>query len=249
VDYLDFDRLDAVDGTAFRRREPYPWLNPRGLITDDGLRALRGSLPDLSLFEACFDKARKYGQRSHDRYILEWHPGLELPEPWQEFLAEVRGERYRSFLERVLGITAFRLRFHWHYTPRGCAVWPHCDAKRKLGSHIFYLNTSEDWDPRWGGETLILDDGGRFHSDSHPAFEDFVTVESAAAIDNHSLLFLRNGDSWHGVREITAPEGRLRRVFIVVFEKTGLVQDVLRTLAPLTRPRRPRTRGEPSVRG
>jgi hypothetical protein len=40
-------------------------------------------------------------------------------------------------------------------------VSPHCDSPKKLGSHIFYLNTKEDWDPSWGGETLILDDGGR----------------------------------------------------------------------------------------
>jgi hypothetical protein len=35
---------------------------------------------------------------------------------------------------------------------------------------------------------------------------------------NRSLFFGRNGNSWHGVRPITAPEGKLRQVFIVVFE-------------------------------
>jgi len=33
----------------------------------------------------------------------------------------------------------------------GCAVSPHCDAVRKLATHIFYFNTEADWDPGWGG--------------------------------------------------------------------------------------------------
>ena len=49
---------------------------------------------------------------------------------------------------------------------------PHCDAVWKLGSHIFYFN--EDWNPGWGGETLVLDDGGRFSRRSAPDFDDFV---------------------------------------------------------------------------
>jgi hypothetical protein len=37
-------------------------------------------------------------------------------------------------------------------------------------------------------------------------------------MDNHSFIFARRGNSWHGVREIDCPEDRLRKVFIVVVE-------------------------------
>ena len=40
----------------------------------------------------------------------------------------------------------------------GVEVSPHCDSKHKLGSHLFYFNDSSEWDPSWGGETLILED-------------------------------------------------------------------------------------------
>jgi hypothetical protein len=36
---------------------------------------------------------------------------------------------------------------------------------------------------------------------------------------NRSLLFARQGNSWHGVREIRCPEDRMRKVFIVVIDR------------------------------
>ena len=35
-------------------------------------------------------------------------------------------------------------------------------------------------------------------------------------LGNHSLLFQRQGNSWHGVREIRCPQGQYRKIFIVV---------------------------------
>lgn len=221
--YLDQAKLDAVDAEAFRRRDPYPWVNPAGLLSEEGYAELHRSLPDVSLFEEKFGKARKYGQMPHDRYVLEWEPDLPIPSSWKEFIDELRSPVYRGFLERVLGRSDFWLRFHWHYAPRGASVSPHCDSKHKLGSHLFYFNRTDEWDTGWGGETLVLDDAGRFNSDSSPSFEDFDSAESGTCVDNHSLIFLRRGNSWHGVREITCPEGLLRKVFIVVFEKPRLV--------------------------
>jgi len=57
----------------------------------------------------------------------------------------------------MFGRDSLSLTLHWHYAPRGCSVSPHCDAVRKLGSHLCYFNTEEDWDPSWGGQTLLLD--------------------------------------------------------------------------------------------
>ncbi|MDP6540837.1 MAG: 2OG-Fe(II) oxygenase, partial [Planctomycetota bacterium] len=107
------------------------------------------------------------------------------------------------------------------YTPRGASVSPHCDAARKLGSQVFYFNDEATWDPAWGGETCVLDDGGRYSHRSNPDFADFDALETVPATGNQSLLFARRGHSWHGVRELTCPEGELRRVFIMAVESTG----------------------------
>jgi hypothetical protein len=139
MSYIDWNRLDGVDANAFRGAAPYPWINPQGLLTPEGFDKLRTTLPDVSKFERLFGVKRSHGQQSHDRFALEWKPGLELPKPWDDFIAELRTPRYMAFLHRLYGNRPLLTFFHWHYTPRGCSVSPHCDARRKLGSHIFLL--------------------------------------------------------------------------------------------------------------
>jgi hypothetical protein len=231
VEYLDKTGLNGLDAQAFRSRRPYPWCNPAGLLHEPALRRLQEDLPPQSMFNAVFGKARKHGQRSHDRYALEYQPGLALAASWRAFIDELQGPVYRRFLARMTGSDAFELRFHWHYTPGGSSVSPHCDAPRKLGSHIFYLNSSADWDPAWGGETVILDDAGRFSPRSAPAFEDFASAAPSRTLGNYSLLFARNGNSWHGVRETRCPAAALRKVFIVVIERASLASRLRRLLA------------------
>ena len=230
MSYLDYDRLEALDGKAFRNQKPYPWINPEGALTDAAYLELRDNLPDVSLFDGYFGVSRAHGQQSHDRYVLEYRDGLDLPPPWQAFVDELRGPRYRDFLRRLFGVRSLYLNFHWHYTPNGASVSPHCDARHKLGSQIFYLNTEDDWNPAWGGETLILDDKGRFSRRSAPAFEDFDRVLPSQALGNRSLIFMQTGNSWHGVRPIQCPEGELRKVFIVVVNRAGPIARVKRFL-------------------
>jgi hypothetical protein len=217
MSYLDPDFFAQFDPRIFREAEPYPWMNPEGILTPAGYEALSRNMPDIGLFTPSFGVKRKYGQQSHERYVLEYVDGLELPAPWQDFVDELRGDTYRRFIGELLGSRHFRFRFHWHYTPRGCSVSPHCDARGKLGSHIFYLN-DESWDPAWGGETVILDDHGRFSAQSSPGWEEFDEAIPAKTGANRSLIFGRRGNSWHGVRELTCPEGAYRQVFIIVFE-------------------------------
>ncbi len=126
VKYLNSAALDA---RAFRLQQPYPWIAPAGLLSDEGFRSLEAGLPPLSRFTRVFGKQRKHGQKPHDRYALEWEPDLELHESWREFIDELRGQAYRDFRHRMLGV-AVRLRLHWHFTPRGCAVSPHCDGRQ-----------------------------------------------------------------------------------------------------------------------
>ncbi len=214
--YIDYDKLEAIDIDAFRSAKPYPHLNPAGLLTEEGFERLRRTLPPLEAMQPFFGVQRSHGQQPHDRYVLEYEDHLEIAPEWREFIEELRGSRYKAFLYEAFGTRFLQLNFHWHYTPNGCSVSPHCDAKHKLGSHIFYFNTTEDWDPTWGGETVVLDDDGRFRRDSAPRFEDFDRILHAEAMGNRSFLFARSGNSWHGVQEIRCPEGKYRKVFIVV---------------------------------
>ena len=93
----------------------------------------------------------------------------------------------------------------WYYAWQGCAVPPHCDARRKLATHLFYFNTPEDWDSGWGGEVLILDDERRWKAHSGPTFDDLRVAASIDPRGNGSLLFQRTPHSWHGVRPLQPP--------------------------------------------
>jgi len=218
MDLIDYAILDKLEPEAFEGARPFPWLNPHGVLTEAAYRGLVGALPPLEDCEKFFGKQRKYGQQSHDRYRLEYERGLDIPPLWQAFIDELEDPRYTAWLRGMLSTRNFRLHYHWHYAPNGCSVSPHCDSRGKLGSHIFYMNTNDDWQQSWGGETVVLNDGARFKAQSAPAWEDFDTAVPAQTLENYSFLFRRRGNSWHGVREIHCPEDRLRKVFIVVIE-------------------------------
>jgi hypothetical protein len=217
--YIDFDRLEQIDERAYQARRPYPWVNPEGLLTDDGYARLVATLPDLEAFRSSFGVQRKNEQQAHDRYTLEYRDGIDIAPPWREYIGELCSRRYKDNLCRLLGQRAVVLNFHWHYTPNGCMVSPHADSARKAGSHIFYFNTGQDWDPAWGGHTVVLDDGGTMSYRSSPRFEDFRSEMASVAIGNRSLLFTRTDHAWHGVRPVCCPQGRVRKVFIVVVNK------------------------------
>jgi len=217
--FLNTEALDQLDAQAFQNQHPYPWVNPYGLLTEEGYKALCQSLPAVDRFEASFGKKRTYGQQPHDRMALSYTPDMELSPAWKAFMEELKGPVYQDFVARMLGTRDYELKCHWHYAPAGCSVSPHCDALSKYGSHIFYFNTEEDWSPEWGGQTVVLDDGGRFDFRSAPAFEEFDSAIDSKAMGNYSFIFVRNGNSWHGVRAVTCPPGHYRKVFIVVIRK------------------------------
>jgi hypothetical protein len=213
---LDGDALAAIRTEAFRDAHPYPWLNPEGVLTAEAFELLRGNMPRVDQMKSSFGRKRAHGQTPHDRYSLEYHEGLDVHPAWHQLVAEFNGPVYQQWLARLFATRRFHLTYHWHFAPRGASVSPHCDAKRKIGSHIFYFNSPDEWSADWGGETVILDDGGRFSRSSAPDFGDFDEAWPANAMGNRSLLFQRQGNSWHGVRELRCPEDRLRKVFIIV---------------------------------
>ncbi len=220
--YLNIDKLRKLDRGDFLAIRPYPYYNTEGVLTESGFRELLDNMPPLEMFEHKFGYERRAGQAPHDRYSLEYAPGMSVPRPWQDFIAELCSDDYRHEIERLLGAKKAEFRFHWHYTPAGCDVSPHCDSRREHGSHLFYFNSKEEWDPAWGGSTLVLDDGGRLSYDSAPDYDQFDAVHECQSIGNFSSLMLRTDHAWHAVRPITCPEGHMRRIFIVVVNPDNL---------------------------
>ncbi len=220
--YLNIDKLRKLDRGDFLAIRPYPYYNTEGVLTESGFRELVDNMPPLEMFEHKFGYERRAGQAPHDRYSLEYAPGMSVPRPWQDFIAELCSDDYRHEIERLLGAKKAEFRFHWHYTPAGCDVSPHCDSRREHGSHLFYFNSKEEWDPAWGGSTLVLDDGGRLSYDSAPDYDQFDAVHECQSIGNFSSLMLRTDHAWHAVRPITCPEGHMRRIFIVVVNPDNL---------------------------
>jgi len=216
--YLCQQTFDDASGDAFQNQKPYPWVNFQDTLTPEGFQRLHDTLPDFSQFQRMVGVKRAYGQGPHDRGILHYRPGIEVAQPWKEFLAELQGDAYRSFLRRMLHLSPDKqiiLTMEWYYAWQGCSVSPHCDARRKVATHIFYFSTEAEWQTSWGGQILILDDGGRFKAHSAPAFDDFAVAAALDPRGNASLLFQRSEHSWHGVRPLQCPPEVLRKLFIV----------------------------------
>jgi hypothetical protein len=226
---IDFGRLEEIAGksSAFLAAKPFPWLGMQGVLHDEAFRRLCAELPRHELFAPEFGKSRGYGQQSHDRYALQYRPQLdaELSPAWREFVRELHGDAYQGFLRRMYGLAPGErvvLSMHWHHAASGGSVSPHTDARRKVGSHIFYFNTEEDWDPAWGGQTLVLDDAGKFSAHDSPAFGSLPQVAASEILGNRSFIFKRTEHSWHAVNPVRCPPDRLRKVFIVVLNRVNL---------------------------
>lgn len=144
----------------------------------------------------------------------------DLPAPWQAFIEEIRGNtRYHGFIQRALGVSAMTVRFAWHLGFQGSEVSPHRDTDKKLGTHILYFNTTEDWSPEWGGRILVL--GDKQVKRNNPDITDFGSVSSVDICDNRSFLFKNTAEAWHGVDALRCPPQRYRRLFNVIFERVG----------------------------
>jgi hypothetical protein len=229
--FIDYELLRSFDTDGFQNRAPFPWHNPRGFLTPEGFRALYDEFPPLELFEYHNNIRRAYGQRPHNRYYLAYENSIyhkeaagsgvarrdQLPAAWQRFMGELEaGGEYHDFVRRALGVPAFSTRYAWHIGSNGSEVSPHVDAPEKLGTHILYFNTSDEWNPAWGGATLVL--GGKTTEALNPDFTDFETRDEARIVDNHSFFFKNTPHSWHGASALACPPGSYRRLFNVIFE-------------------------------
>ncbi|MGO8698822.1 MAG: hypothetical protein ACLQVY_14000 [Limisphaerales bacterium] len=219
MNYLNLECINGVSASAFQLQRPYPWAQMQDTLTSAGWNKLRATLPEMAKFQQMVGVKRGYGQEPHNRGILHYREGLELAEPWKAFIAELHGQEYESFLRRMMGLAPGNriiLTMEWYYAWQGCSVSPHCDARRKLATHIFFFATDEDWPREWGGDILILDDEGRRKAHSAPGFDDLKVAASLDLRKNGSLLFQRTEHSWHGVRPLRSPRPDVyRKLFIV----------------------------------
>jgi len=203
----------------FQTRKPYPWMICKDIFHEEGLVELQENMPDKSLYTYENGWERIGGQKPHVRHGLLYKNGMSLPQPWLAFIEELQGTNYRNFIKRMFKVDRFDLVFYWQLTGRGSSVSPHCDSVKKIGSHIFYLNTSDDWDTQWGGATLVLDDSQKYEADSNPDFDDLKIIATSESIMNSSLLFARTDHSWHGVKKLECPENIHRKLFTVIVNK------------------------------
>ena len=167
--FLNATALNALATATFQQREPYPWINIPNILTSQGFEQLRTTLPDVDQFERRVAVKRAFGQGYHDRYILHYRAGVEVSPAWRQFVKEINGPIYDAFIRRMFGIkprAKLILTMEWYFGWQGCGVSPHCDARRKLGTHIFYFNTDADWRAEWGGEILLMDDQKKWKAHS-----------------------------------------------------------------------------------
>ena len=215
MQYLNREVLEGLSAETFQKTQPYPYAHIENSLTAEGYARLRETLPSLENFDQHVGMKRGHGQAPHNRYMLHYRAGLELPQPWREFLDELRSEYYRQFLRRLLGPRTYIPTFSWHYAWEGCDVSPHCDAARKRATHIFHFNDEKEWDPAWGGETLILASDRAIPTHSAPTFDELTVAAAAGPAGNGSLLFQRTPHSWHGMKPLKCPPGKLRQIFSV----------------------------------
>jgi hypothetical protein len=225
--FLDEAVLEALSVEEFQSRQPFPWLNVARLLRPDAFSTLVRDYPPLSLFFWDEGRPGQHYQRSQDRWFLEYmpqeraRPGVarteDLPDSWNAFIEELQTSApYQAFVGRCLGRDEFVVRYNWHVGVTGSEVCPHLDKDSKVGTHIFYLNTTEDWDPAWGGATIVL--GDRDPSVSKSDWEHFGTATTVKSLGNYSFFFKNGPQSWHGAPPLACPVGRHRRLFNVVFE-------------------------------
>src|SRR4051794_29905699 len=245
--FIDYDVLRAFNIEEFKRRVPFPWHNLHGFLTPQGFRSLLDDFPPLELFEYHANVVREHGQRPHNRHYLAYQSSIyhrnddegviqqgQLPAAWQRFIDELQwGNEYHDFVRRALGVSTFTARYAWHVGSAGSEVSPHLDSRNKLGTHILYFNTSDEWESAWGGATLVL--GGKRTAAMNPDFGDFETCEAARIVDNRSFLFKNTPQAWHGVTALTSPTGSYRRLFNIIFEtpaRSSLFDHARRLLRP-----------------
>jgi len=122
-------------------------------------------------------------------------------------------------LLRYLVQEPVRTTYQFSMLPRGGAVVPHTDARRKLVSLLLYFR-DPDWKDAWGGGTEFYAplDPERARSwgpgDRIP-FDEFKTIDVTGFVGNRLAGFVRSDVSYHGVRPPTCPSEAARKALLI----------------------------------
>src|SRR5262245_23395496 len=146
VRFINYALLEELDPIPFGARRPFPWTAINQLLTTEAFSTLLSEFPALDWFEKHENMARANYQRPHNRFYLAYErsiyhpndrnaPGIikhhELPRSWREFIEELEGDLYRSFISALFGVSRFTVRYAWHISVVGSEVSPHRDAANK----------------------------------------------------------------------------------------------------------------------
>ncbi len=231
-------RLQRVDHNRALQVAPprFRWKEFPDFVDSATFGALCADFPLLDCFEKHegLPQGPRKNRRPHDRYYLALDSSVyvnrsgmtpvmgkgviersSLGSSWQSFIKDLEAPFYRAFIAQFLGVSSFRQRYAWHMAYSGCEISPHIDDSQKLGTHLFYFNKPGEWQPEWGGQTLILEDLQR--DVDNPEFDDFSLIHQVSNVGNNSLIWRNSPNAWHGVRPLSSPDGQFRRVFTVVF--------------------------------
>ena len=231
--FIDNQLLKSFPINDFRERVPYPWSEISRFLTPSGFEALRQNFPPVELFKWHSDLTRPYGQRPHNRYYLAYEESTylsnkrrgsgiarhkDLSQEWALFIRELEtSEPYLTLVQSLFEVSAFKVRYAWHIGVTNSEVSAHVDSTKKIGTHIVYFNSDQDWNPEWGGSTLVL--SGKSRDTLSPDFEDFDQSIQIQNVGNRSFLFKNGADAWHGMKPLRSPEGVYRRIFNIIFER------------------------------
>ncbi len=216
--YINFDVLNAIDAKKYQGNKPFPFIDFPNALFEDAYIQLVQTAPDISLFEKMYGIERSNGQKFHDKFYLEYTDTTPLSSHWKAFIAELHSDAYLRFIENMFNMRrgSYELMISWHYMKQGTCITPHCDTRKKIGSQLFYLNTTDTWKEEWGGQTLALDDEGKRDPYTGPALSEFDKVFTTKSVDNNSFIFTRTEHSWHAVDVIQCPPEEIRKMFSIV---------------------------------
>ncbi len=220
--------LEDFDVGAFNRAAPFPFKSYTSMVEPAAFEELNNNFPAIDLFRYVVGTDRGT-QMPHTRHMIfldaplfgrkfnrrGWYTdAARLPPVWQSFVEEIRAsEAYRKFVCRLFGVKKFAIRFEWHLLARDTYICPHLDASWRIGDHLFYFHDKMEWRNEWGGNLELL--APPPSALKNPGFEDFSQRVSVSPNGIQGVLIKNSPIAWHGVSNITCPEGMFRRVFLV----------------------------------
>lgn len=92
-----------------------------------------------------------------------------------------------------------------------------------LGFFVFSMVQPGDWQDQWGGGTDILvpkDVTKSFnYMNAQVPYDQTDMTATVPYKPNQAMIFVKTHNSLHGVREMSGPEGVMRRTLTVVIER------------------------------